>query len=340
MLDAGIIVPSRSPWLSPLVVARKPPPEYYRICVDYRKVNARTAMESMQMLSVIQLQHGLAKKAWISAIDLKSAYHHLPMAVDARAKTAFGCLLGVLEYTRMPCGLANEPGKYQQCIDELLQPLLHPKQPDKSRFVGCYLDDIAIATETFEAHLELLKQLLVVCRATNLRLGIDKCKFAMKEVAYLGWLCSADGIRRDQEKVRPILDAPAPTTRTMLRSFLGACNYYHRIMPDFAHIATPLRKQLSEKEVFTWTKECTQAFDRLKHMLAEKVTLTHPVAGRPFKLSTDASNYVIGAVLEQADEASMSRPQPQQAIYCDQGGQSTLNGHGFKRFQRNSNRPA
>jgi hypothetical protein len=35
LFDAGIIVPSRSPWLSSLVVARKPPPEYYRISVGW-----------------------------------------------------------------------------------------------------------------------------------------------------------------------------------------------------------------------------------------------------------------------------------------------------------------
>jgi hypothetical protein len=308
LFDAGIIVPSHSPWLSPLVVARKPPPEYYRICVDYREVNARTAIESMRMPSVTQLQHGLAKKPWISAIDLKAAYHQLPMAVEARAKTAFGCSLGVFEYTRMPFGLANSPGKYQRCIEELLQPLLQPKQPDKSRFVGCYLDDIAIATETFEAHLELLEQLLTVCRATNLRLGVDKCKFAMPEVPYLGWLCSASGIRPDPEKVRPILEAPTPTTRAMLRSFMGACNYYHRIMPDFAHIATPLRKQLSEKVVYTWTKKCAQTFDKLKHILDEEVTLTHSVAGKSFKLSIDASDYAFGAVLKQANDSHMLRP--------------------------------
>jgi hypothetical protein len=63
LFDVGIIVPSHSLWLSPLVVSRKSRPEYYRICIDYREVSARTAIESMQMPFVTQLQHGQTKRS-------------------------------------------------------------------------------------------------------------------------------------------------------------------------------------------------------------------------------------------------------------------------------------
>ena len=48
---------------------------------------------------------------------------------------------------------------------------------------------------------------------------------------------------------------------------------------------------------FNWTTECSEAFDRLKHMLVTAPILTHPDFTKPFILDTDASNHAIGAVL-------------------------------------------
>ena len=58
--------------------------------------------------------------------------------------------------------------------------------------------------------------------------------------------------------------------------------------------------RLTEKDQkFNWTSECSEAFDRLKHMLVTAPILAHPDFTKPFILDTDASNRAIGAVLSQ-----------------------------------------
>ena len=60
----------------------------------------------------------------------------------------------------------------------------------------------------------------------GLHLNRTKSAFMLPSIQYLGHVISAEGIKPSQEKVRALLQAPAPTDVQQLRSFLGAVNYY------------------------------------------------------------------------------------------------------------------
>ena len=64
-------------------------------------------------------------------------------------------------------------------------------------------------------------------------------------------------------------------------------------------MAKPLTRPTEKVKKFNWTSECSEAFDRLKHMLVTAPILAHPDLTKPFILDTDASNLAIGAVLSQ-----------------------------------------
>jgi hypothetical protein len=53
---------------------------------------------------------------------------------------------------------------------------------------------------------------------------------------------------------------------------------------------------------FVWTKEATQAFENLKKLLTQTRMLHYPVFNQKFKVSTDASEEGIDAVLSQDNE--------------------------------------
>ncbi|KAH9295573.1 hypothetical protein KI387_039161, partial [Taxus chinensis] len=56
--------------------------------------------------------------------------------------------------------------------------------------------------------------------------NLEKCAFFQTEVQYLGHVISGEGIAVDPSKIRAIMDWPAPTSVTEVRSFMGLAGYY------------------------------------------------------------------------------------------------------------------
>ena len=78
-------------------------------------------------------------------------------------------------------------------------------------------------------------------------------------------------------------------------------------MKDFANIARPLHRLTERGAVFCWSKECQEAFLKLRRCLVTTSVLAYPDFSRRFTLDTDASDTGIGAVLSQLDTDSRKR---------------------------------
>ena len=123
------------------------------------------------------------------------------------------------------------------------------------------------------------------------------------ELFYLGHIVSADGVRMDPAKVEAIVNWPQPTDQHELRKFLGLTNWFHKHMHHYAFIAEPLNALLKKGvNVHTaWSAAATDAFARIKQMVAEKVVLAFPDHTKEFEVISDASLLGTGAVLLQDD---------------------------------------
>lgn len=73
-----------------------------------------------------------------------------------------------------------------------------------------YLDDVIIFADSYEEHLERLYLIFNRLRQCNLKLNEKKCKLFQKQVKYVGFIVSADGISTDPDKVQKVLDWPVP----------------------------------------------------------------------------------------------------------------------------------
>lgn len=104
----------------------------------------------------------------------------------------------------------------------------------------------------------------------------------------------------DQDKVKAILEIPAPKNVTELRRFLGMASWYRRFVPSFSSISAPLN-QLTKKDIkFKWDEETENAFRSIKECLISAPVLCCPDFSRPFTIQCDASNVGLGAVLSQS----------------------------------------
>ncbi|CAC5392664.1 Retrovirus-related Pol polyprotein from transposon 297 [Mytilus coruscus] len=308
MKKNNIIKESTSEYHSPVILVKKKTapgqPQQYRFCVDFRKLNVQTKSSYFPIprLENVFDTLGEVQPQILSCLDLHSGFWQVEMDDETRHKSAFITRNGVYEFLRMPFGLKNAPISFQQLMSNVLRGL-------NWQFVLVYVEDILVLSRSFEEHLSHLEQVFTRLRDANLTLKPSKCVFAAKEVKYLGYIISKEGIKVDPEKTKAISTFPVPTRQKQVRSFLGMCNYYRRFVDSYSKIATPLNGLLKKERErsFKWNKECQVAFDNLKQALLTPPVLAYPDMNKPFMLTCDASNSAIGFVLGQLDSQRKER---------------------------------
>ena len=137
------------------------------------------------------------------------------------------------------------------------------------------MDDIIIHSNTFEDHLNRLREILEAHRKAGMKIAPAKSELFRSEVKYLGHRVSAKGIAMVDEYVQLVLDWPKPTTGKELASFLGKTGYYRSFIKCYSKIAACLEAE-KLKEDLVWTPKMNKAFEILKQAFREKPILAFP----------------------------------------------------------------
>lgn len=172
-------------------------------------------------------------------------------------------------------------------------------------FVFVYLDDILVASASKDEHLSHLRLLFSRLRQHGLIINPAKCSFGQSSMDFLGHHITPAGAVPLPSKVEAIRQLPRPATVRALQEFLGMVNFYHRFIPQAARLMCPLYEALkvkTPKRILSWSDDMVKAFEDTKATLAGATMLAHPVPGASVSLTTDASDYAVGAVLEQQVE--------------------------------------
>ena len=232
-LKQGIIRPSKSPYVSQVVIVWKKTGEIC-LCVDFRRFNAISICDSFPLLRVEEALQAVQATVLFSSFDLAQGYLQMAMEEADILKTAF-CAgsSGLYEFTRMPFGLTNAGASFcrlmEMCIgDQQYVTLLF------------YLNDICIFEEMADQMLDRIELVFSCLKEFNLKIKPKKSYFFQTSITFLGHILSANGVSPNSEKVAKIKDWPTPKTPEEVHSFVGLASYYSRFIPNFAKWAGPL----------------------------------------------------------------------------------------------------
>lgn len=292
MLQLGVIEESRSPWSSPVTVVSKAGGKS-RLCLDARQLNSVTIKDAYPMPLIDGILARLNETYYISSVDLKDAFWQIELDESSREKTAFTVPGRPLyQFVRMPFGLCNAAQSMCRLMDLVIP-------TDMREFIFIYIDDLLIVSANYDTHLERLQYVADALRKANLTINVQKSRFCMREIQYLGHIVGNGEIKPDPDRVRSISEFPQPTTVRQVRRFLGMSGWYQRYIQNYSDIASPITDLLSTKTRFNWTPEAQVAFETLKSRLTTAPVLTHPDFSLPFYIQCDASMSGVGGVLFQ-----------------------------------------
>src|SRR4051812_23925424 len=300
LVESGYIQQSRSPYAA-LVIFVKKKDGSIRMCIDYRVLNKITIKNKYPIPRIDDLFDQLNGAKVFSKIDLRSSYHQVRINLEDVEKTTFWTRYGLYEFLVMPFGLTNAPATFMTVMNNTLQPLI-----DKCVIV--YIDDILIYSKNEKEHEQHLRQVLTLLRQNKLYAKASKCEFFKERVEFLGHIVSSEGVETEVKKVQTVADWLEPKNIKEVMSFLGLYNYYRRFIKGYSAISAPITNLLRKDREFEWNTEINDAFRQLKEQMSVAPVLAIPDPKKEFIVTTDASDFAIGAVLSQGNDRGQLQP--------------------------------
>ncbi|KAL7304695.1 hypothetical protein TKK_0002936 [Trichogramma kaykai] len=184
----------------------------------------------------------------MSSLDLTSSFYQVALAEESKKYCAFMFEGKVYEFNVIPFGL-------------------------KLNFV----DDMLAISRNEEENLAHVNELLESLDKHNIT--FKKSEFFKKEVEFLEFTLTKEGIRPQSNKIDLIKSFPPPKNVKQLKRFMGE-----------------------------WGDSENKQFEKIKALLAQEVCLAYPNPTKPYYLPTDASNFALGATLSQMNDDNVECP--------------------------------
>jgi len=294
MLDMQIIERSTSPWSSPIVCIEKKNGDM-RVCLDARKINTIIIPDRECPTNMEEALMKFKGMKYLSSIDLTAGYWQCPLKPSCREITAFLHRGRNYQFKVLPFGLINSVAEFQKILDQVLG-------PEILQFAAVYVDDIQIASTSFQHHMQHLELIFKKLAEHNITINKKKSQFLKKTVTFLGHVISEKGVSMDPDKIQTIQNFQPPRTRKQVQSFLGFINFYRKFIRDLSQDTEHLSALTKKNAKWVWNNIQQQAFEDIKHKFLKDIIIQFPDFTKAFYLNTDASTTHIGAELYQISE--------------------------------------
>ena len=287
LLKEDIIEPSISPWRAQVLVV-SPEGHKKRMVVDYsRTVNKFTQLDAYPQKQIDELVQKISKYSYFSTLDLKSAYHQVPIKEEEKCLTAFEADGALYQFKRVPFGVTNGVACFQRFIDGIIE-----KENLRDTFV--YVDNLTVCGQCKEDHDKNLSDFLAAAEKYNLTFNTAKSIISSEKIQLLGYEVSKGEIKPDSDRLKSLIELKPPTNLKAQERIVGMFAYYSKWIRNFSDKAF----LLIHNQTFPLPQNVKETFNLLKKELENAVLLTvEPEI--PFVVETDASDVAIAATLNQ-----------------------------------------
>ena len=112
--------------------------------------------------------------------------------------------------------------------------------------------------------------------------ALNKSRFHVSEVDYLGFIISEKGIALSPSKTEEIQvwkppkpDATPHQLEKWAQEFIGFSNFYRKFIDSFSKITVSITDLTKKNRRRQWTPQCQEAFEHLKRQFCEAPILAH-----------------------------------------------------------------
>jgi len=208
------------------------------------------------------------------------------------SKTTFMTKLSSYYYKVMPFGLKNVDATYQRLMVRILTSMI-------GQNVQTYVHDMVVTSEEKDQHIADLEEQFTTIAKYNLKLNLEKCVFRVEAGKFLGLLLTERGIEVNSDKCPSIIGMRSSITVKEGQQLIGRMATLFRFLSARGDKAYPYFRCLKKSNRFTWTRECEEAFLKLKEYLANLPVLCKPLPGTPLCLYSAVTDRAINSVIMQ-----------------------------------------